>query len=91
MFSFEPDFLNQNHNCVPRFISEVGAAAAFFEGQTSVALDRGIPIQWCFATPHVLLWTLTAPAVTNFRVSTDYYYGNSWDIGASEGWSGQTS
>ena len=39
------DFLNQNHNCVPRFVSEVGAASAFFGGQAGVALDRGIPIQ----------------------------------------------
>ena len=39
------DFLNQNHNCVPRFLEEVGAAAAFFDGQVGVALDRGIPIQ----------------------------------------------
>ena len=108
---FEPDFLNANHLCVRRFIEEIGAADAFFEGQTGVALDRGIPIQWCFATPMLLMWTLQvrgsilrrtllsaqytgmfivvndptsqAPAVTNFRVSYDYYYGVSWDIGRS--------
>lgn len=83
MTMFEPDFLNANHLCVPRFIEEIGAADAFFAGQTGVALDRGIPIQWCFATPMVLLWTLGQPAVTNFRVSYDYYYGSSWDIGRS--------
>lgn len=33
MFSYEPDFLNQNHNCVPRFIAEVGAAATVFGAQ----------------------------------------------------------
>ena len=69
MTLFEPDFLDANHNCQPRFISEVGAAEGFFGGQASAALDRGIPIQWCFCTPYLLMWTLTAPAVTNFRVS----------------------
>ena len=44
---FEPDFLNANHLCVRRHIEEVGAADAFFDGQASVALARGIPIQWC--------------------------------------------
>lgn len=80
---FEPDFLNANHVCVPRFIEEVGAAVMFFDGQTGVARERGIPIQWCFATSMLLMYTLTAPAVTNFRVSYDYYYGGSWDIGRS--------
>ena len=83
MTMFEPDFLNANHQCVPRFIQEVGAADAFFGAQASVALARGIPIQWCFCTPLLLMWTLTAPAVTNFRVSYDYAYGGSWDIGRS--------
>jgi hypothetical protein len=83
MTMFEPDFLNANHVCVPRFIEQVGAAAMFFDGQTGVALDKGIPIQWCFCTSMLLMYTLTAPAVTNFRVSYDFYYGGSWDIGRS--------
>jgi hypothetical protein len=80
---FEPDFLNQNHNCMPQFISQVRAAEGFFGGQAAAALARGIPIQWCFCTPYLLLWTLNAPAVTNFRVSYDFFYGGSWDIGVS--------
>jgi hypothetical protein len=83
MTMFEPDFLNANHLCVRRFIEEIGAADGFFEGQAGVALDMGIPIQWCFTTPLLLLWTLGHPSVTNFRVSLDYYYGRSWDIGRS--------
>lgn len=42
----------------------------------------------CYATPYTMLWTLSAPAVTNFRASTDFYYGYSWDIG--EGAAGAT-
>jgi hypothetical protein len=83
MTMYEPDFLNANHVCVPRFIEEVGAAEMFFGGQAGVALAKGIPIQWCFCTPMLLMWTLNAPAVTNFRVSYDFYYGGSWDIGRS--------
>jgi hypothetical protein len=66
-----------------RVIEEVGAAEMFFGGQAGVALAKGIPIQWCFCTPMLLMWTLNAPAVTNFRVSYDFYYGGSWDIGRS--------
>ena len=81
MTMFEPDFLNANHLCIRRHIEEVGAADAFFRAQTGVALARGIPIQWCFATPMLLLWSMSAPAVTNFRVSYDFFYGGSWDTG----------
>jgi len=83
MTMYEPDFLNANHVCVPRFIEEVGAAEMVFGAQASVALAKGIPIQWCFCTPMLLMWTLNAPAITNFRVSYDFFYGGSWDIGRS--------
>jgi len=83
MTMYEPDFLDSNHLCVRRFIEEVGAGDAFFNAQAAVAEARGIPIQWCFVTPYLLAWTLGAPAVTNFRVSNDYFYGGSWDIGRS--------
>ena len=33
------------------------------------------------ATPSDLLLALDYPAVTNLRVTDDYYYGNSWDVG----------
>ena len=82
-FHVNPPPPQQNHNCQPRFISEVGAAHQFFLGQASAAADRGFPIQWCFSTPYLVMWTLNAPAVTNFRVSYDYYYGGSWNIGTS--------
>ena len=37
----------------------------------------------CYATPTDVLAALELPAVTNVRVSFDYCYGNSWDVGAS--------
>ena len=40
-------------------------------------------LQWCYATPADVLASLDMPAVTNFRVSFDFCYGNSWDVGAS--------
>lgn len=80
---FEPDFLHQNHLCMDETTQVVGAAEALFGGMATAAAERGIAIQFCFATPHVMLWTLTAPAVTNARVSYDFFYGNSWDIGSS--------
>lgn len=70
-------------SCVPLFIETIGAAEEFFAGQATVALNKGIPIQWCFVTPYLLMWTLTAPAITNFRGSYDYAYGESYDVGRS--------
>ena len=80
---FEPDFLNAAHTCRPDLLRAVGAAEGFFAGQADAAALRGIPIQWCFATPLLVLWSLNAPTITNFRVSYDYYYGGSYDIGTS--------
>lgn len=44
----------------------------------SAAADSlGLAMQWCMATPSDLLLALDYPLVTNFRVTTDYYYGDS--------------
>ena len=47
------------------------------------ALERNVSIQWCYATPTDVLASLDLPAVTNFRVSFDFCYGHSWNIGQS--------
>eukprot|EP00516_Mucochytrium_quahogii_P008564 CAMPEP_0203748480 /NCGR_PEP_ID=MMETSP0098-20131031/3351_1 /ASSEMBLY_ACC=CAM_ASM_000208 /TAXON_ID=96639 /ORGANISM=" , Strain NY0313808BC1" /LENGTH=778 /DNA_ID=CAMNT_0050637239 /DNA_START=35 /DNA_END=2371 /DNA_ORIENTATION=+ len=83
MQSFEADFMNQNLNCVDRFLEEIGAAAQYMDGMTQAAFKHKIPIQWCFVSPSGLLQTLKYPSVTNLRGSTDYAYGNSWDMGLS--------
>ena len=40
-------------------------------------------MQWCYAAPTDVLGALDMDAVTNFRVSMDFCYGRSWDIGTS--------
>ena len=47
------------------------------------ALAKDLAVQWCYATPTDVLAALEMPAVTNFRVSNDFCYGNSWDVGIS--------
>ena len=47
------------------------------------ALELNIPIQWCYASPNSLFASLDFPAVTNFRVSFDFCYGHSYEIGES--------
>jgi hypothetical protein len=42
---------------------------------------RGVAMQWCMATPSDVLNALSYPSVTNFRVTTDFYYGRAWDVG----------
>eukprot|EP00546_Thalassionema_frauenfeldii_P019243 CAMPEP_0178900492 /NCGR_PEP_ID=MMETSP0786-20121207/3503_1 /TAXON_ID=186022 /ORGANISM="Thalassionema frauenfeldii, Strain CCMP 1798" /LENGTH=787 /DNA_ID=CAMNT_0020571501 /DNA_START=126 /DNA_END=2490 /DNA_ORIENTATION=+ len=81
MSSFETDFMNQNYNCVPNFVQSPKNGDQWLAGDA--ALERNITIQWCYATPSDLLASLDMPAVTNFRVSFDFCYGASWDIGES--------
>jgi hypothetical protein len=84
MFSFESDFMDQNINCVDDFVENpVHGADAFLDGMASAALGLNVPIQWCYASPNVVMASLNFPAVTNFRVSFDYCYGESYAIGES--------
>ena len=83
MTSFEPDFMNQNRNCVPEFRETVDGLLNWQKGMLDAADHARITMQWCYATPADLLATAHRPEVTNFRVSTDFCYGNSWDIGLS--------
>ncbi|CAK0845740.1 unnamed protein product [Prorocentrum cordatum] len=83
MVSFEPDFMNQNYNCVPAFTRSATNATIWQHGMADAALAKNLSIQWCYAAPTDVLASLKMPAVTNFRVSTDFCYGNSWDVGVS--------
>lgn len=83
MKSFEPDFMNENFNCVPDFIKSATKSDKWLFGMAEAALERKIPLQWCYATPSDILASINMPAVTNFRVSFDFCYGRSWDIGES--------
>lgn len=83
MVSFEPDFMNQNFNCVPEFIHSTDAVQTWHQGMAGAAQGKNISVQWCYATPTDVLAALDMPSITNFRVSFDYCYGNSWNIGVS--------
>ena len=83
MVSFEPDFMNQNYNCVPDFVESAENARTWQMGMAGAALEKNLTVQWCYATPTDILAALEMPAVTNFRVSMDFCYGHSWDVGVS--------
>ena len=83
MVSFEPDFMNQNYNCMPEFIESTTAAHQWQHGMAEAAQAKGISVQWCYATPTDVLAALDMPSVTNFRVSFDFCYGGSFNIGTS--------
>ena len=83
MISFESDFMNQNVNCVGDFVQNPNHGADFLEGMATAALGVGVTIQWCYASPTVVMASLDFPAVTNFRVSFDFCYGRSYEIGES--------
>eukprot|EP00117_Sycon_ciliatum_P018384 scpid44594/ scgid17018/ len=83
MVSFEPDFLNQNYNCMPAFRESPAAIESWMHGLDRAAVESQIPQQWCMATPTNVLASLDLPSVTNFRASNDFYYGGSFNIGES--------
>jgi hypothetical protein len=83
MSSFELDFVNQNFNCVSDFIESASTADTWMHGLADAALGRNVSLQWCYATPSDVLASIDLPSVTNFRVSFDFCYGRSWDIGES--------
>ena len=83
MVSYEPDFMNQNRNCMPAFLRTVDGATTWQRGMNKAASRANMAIQWCMATPIDVLTSLEFDYVTNFRVSTDYCYGESWSMGIS--------
>jgi hypothetical protein len=83
MVSYEPDFMNQNRNCMPAFRRTANGATQWQRGMNKAASKSNTAIQWCMATPIDVLTSLEFDYVTNFRVSSDYCYGESWRIGIS--------
>lgn len=83
MSSFETDFLHQVSTCTEQFLTDVGASALWMRGMDRAARRLGLVMQWCMATPTDALQAVSLPSVTNLRCTTDFFYGNSWDVGAS--------
>eukprot|EP00039_Didymoeca_costata_P006139 m.87745 g.87745 ORF g.87745 m.87745 type:complete len:734 (+) comp13128_c1_seq3:350-2551(+) len=83
MTSFETDFMVENHVCVPEFLNDVTALDTWVAGMAKAAEFHKVPMQWCMSSPIHVFMSLQHPQITNFRVSNDYYYGTSWNIGLS--------
>jgi hypothetical protein len=83
MESFEPDFMNQNYECVPAFVESATASQEWQHGMVDAAFAKTLTVQWCYAAPTDVLASLLMPALTNFRVSNDFCYGESWNVGLS--------
>jgi hypothetical protein len=86
MVAFEPDFMNVQAKCVPEFTNELGMMAEWMAGMADAGKamqPAPVPIQFCMATPYELLQSTQHSTVTNFRASNDFFYGQSFDIGAS--------
>ena len=64
-------------------MEDINAAQQWQQGMTGAAAEKGITVQWCYSAPTDVLASLDTPAVTNFRVSFDFCYGESWRIGES--------
>ena len=85
MVAFEPDFLQQNYQCLPAFNTNLSAMPTWLAGLNAagMAVEPPVPIQFCMATPMELLASIALPTVTNFRASNDFFYGGSYKLGSS--------
>jgi hypothetical protein len=79
LLSPEPDFLQQNYQCLPAFNTNLSAMPTWLAGLNAagMAVTPPVPIQFCMATPMELLASIALPTVTNFRASNDFFYGGS--------------
>jgi hypothetical protein len=64
-------------------VESAGLAREWQMGMANAAFEMNLTVQWCYATPTDILAALEMPAVTNFRVSMDFCYGESWQVGVS--------
>ena len=75
MVAFEPDFMQQNYQCVPEYLKNLDGMPTWFTGlcTAAMAMDPPVPVQFCMATPMQLLHSMSMPVVTNFRASNGVF------------------
>ena len=72
--TFEHDWLVECFTGVRPLRAVAGRAAAWQSGVHDAAVDRGLTLQWCMATPADMALAASLPAVTSVRTSGDHGY-----------------
>jgi hypothetical protein len=71
--TYEQDWMISHYNSFPHLKREFGAAERWLREMATAAAQRNITIQYCMATPAMILQTLTFPNVSHYRASNDYH------------------
>ena len=72
--TFEHDWLVECFTGVRPLRAEAGRVEAWQQGVHDAAVDRGLTLQWCMATPPDMALAASLPAVTSVRTSGDTGY-----------------
>eukprot|EP01084_Bolivina_argentea_P025902 48160_1 len=80
MVGYEIDFMSSLSG-IPQFRTHINQQQIWLDGMNKAAEERGIPIQYCMATPMDLMQSLSLGQVTNGRASGDYAGSDNYNIG----------
>ncbi|WP_371805083.1 hypothetical protein [Candidatus Lokiarchaeum ossiferum] len=69
---YEQDWLSTHMEKMPRLHSEIGYAEKWLENMAMAAEKHGIAIQYCMATPAIIMQSIHNKAITNSRSAEDY-------------------
>lgn len=92
LMTAEQDWLDAQYYCVEAITTNVDAGRNWMMDMSAGAVDAGIDLQLCMATPRFMMQSLEMPAVTHMRASSDYSPApnntryEQWRIGMSSPW-----
>ncbi|XP_069938089.1 uncharacterized protein [Cherax quadricarinatus] len=82
--TYEQDWLDRQYMHTSALHTNLTLGATWLDNMGKAAEERSLNIQYCMSFPRHLLHSATLPAVTQIRVSGDYfYYPDQWRIGVS--------
>ncbi len=69
---YEQDWISTHYKKFSQFRTTLGFGERWLRDMASAAQKKGITIQYCMATPAVMMYSLQFPNITNIRASDDY-------------------
>ena len=80
--TYEQDWMISHYNSFTHLRSEFGAAERWLTQMATAAAEKDITIQYCMATPAMVMTSLLFPNISHFRASNDYHprWPHSFDV-----------
>ncbi len=71
--TYEQDWMISHYNSFTHLRSEFGVAERWLTQMATAAAEKDITIQYCMATPAMVMTSLLFPNISHFRASNDYH------------------